>query len=62
MVVPPYIVDDRSTQSLSVVEGGSTAFKCKANGVPTPKVSWILPFANKRNQQRKREIIYTNDF
>ncbi|XP_047472870.1 lachesin-like [Penaeus chinensis] len=40
VVVPPYIVDNRSSRDMMVQEGASLNLTCSATGTPPPSITW----------------------
>lgn len=38
VVVPPDIIDEQSSNDVTVVEGANVTLKCKARGVPHPLI------------------------
>ena len=42
VVVPPDIMDQESSNDVTVVEGANVTLKCKARGHPQPEIEVIL--------------------
>lgn len=67
IVVPPIIIEDRTSSDTTVDEHQKAVLKCVAKGYPRPKISWRredgqpinlgLAFGGKKNtgKRRKRE-------
>lgn len=57
--VPPNIIDDESSpSSVSVRENQNLSLTCKAEGSPTPKISWKREDGNHIAVDRKKKGIY----
>jgi len=41
VMMPPYIIQGQTTQTLTVDEGGNANLTCNAYGYPMPNVSWV---------------------
>lgn len=57
-IVPPNIIDDESSpSSVSVRENQNLSLSCKAEGSPTPKISWKREDGNSIAPDRKKKGI-----
>ncbi|VVC25593.1 Hypothetical protein CINCED_3A005931 [Cinara cedri] len=58
VVVPPNIIDDESSpSSVSVRENQNLSLSCKAEGSPTPKISWKREDGNNIATDRKKKAV-----
>lgn len=59
ILVPPNIIDDESSpSSVSIRENQNLSLTCKAEGSPTPKISWKREDGNHIAMDRKKKGIY----
>lgn len=40
VLIPPDILNDESSDGYVALEGGSVKLKCRATGIPPPRVAW----------------------
>ncbi|XP_025424160.1 lachesin isoform X1 [Sipha flava] len=58
VVVPPNIIDEESsTSSVSIRENQNLSLTCKAEGSPTPKISWKREDGNHIATDRKKKAV-----
>jgi hypothetical protein len=41
VMMPPYIIQGQTTQTITVTEGGAVNLTCAAHGYPMPNISWV---------------------
>jgi len=63
MSVPPNIIDEESsTSSVSIRENQNLSLTCKAEGSPTPKISWKREDGINISTDRKKKGIFHSLF
>ena len=57
IAVPAYIIDDLSSDDMTLQEGDTAIFVCNVTGVPPPEVTWYRRHTSSQINQRERKTV-----